>query len=125
VRRATSLRALAGLFVVAGTLHFLIPEMYARTVPSWVPDARAAVLWSGVAELAGGLGVLLPTTRRAAGWGLIALLVAVFPANVQMLVAAQANDAGPLAVVLLALRLPLQPLLIWWVWRLTRRAARD
>jgi uncharacterized membrane protein len=51
---------------------------------------------------------------------LIALLVAVFPANVQMLVAARADDAGMLSIVLLALRLPLQPLLIWWVWRSAR-----
>jgi uncharacterized membrane protein len=115
-----SIGAIAGLFVVAGTLHFVIPDMYVRTVPAWVPYARAAVWLSGVAEIAGGLGMLFPATRRFAGWGLIALLVAVFPANVQMLVAARADDAGMLSIVLLALRLPLQPLLIWWVWRSAR-----
>jgi uncharacterized membrane protein len=112
-----SIGAIAGLFVVAGTLHFVIPDMYASTVPAWVPNARSAVWWSGVAEIAGGLGVLFPATRRLAGWGLLALLVAVFPANVQMLVEAMQRDAGVLAVALLALRLPLQPLLMWWVWR--------
>lgn len=109
--------ALALLFFVAGVLHFVIPDVYARTVPTWVPDAYAAVFWSGVAEIAGGLGMLFPATRRFAGWGLIALLAAVFPANVQMLVAAKQHEAGMLALVLLTLRLPLQPLLMWWVWR--------
>ena len=117
--------ALALLFFVAGVLHFVIPDVYARTVPTWVPDAHAAVFWSGVAEIAGGLGLLFPATRRLAGWGLIALLAAVFPANVQMLVAAKQHDAGVLALILLALRLPLQPLLMWWVWRVARRDTDD
>lgn len=106
--------ALALLFVGAGALHFGHPETYLRIMPPALPAPRLLVLLSGAAEVAGGLGLLLPATRRLAAWGLLALLVAVFPANVYML-----KLAGELhlpAWVLWA-RLPLQPLLMWAVWR--------
>jgi uncharacterized membrane protein len=72
---------------------------------------------SGLAEIAGGLGLLFPATRRAAGIGLIALLIAVFPANIQMLSTAVTGGAPAAYQALLFLRLPLQPLLIAWVYR--------
>ena len=105
---------LALLFVAAGVLHFLRPETYLRIMPPALPAPRLLVLLSGAAEVAGGLGLLLPATRRAAGWGLLALLAAVFPANVHMLGLAKALHIP--AWVLWA-RLPLQPLLMWLVWR--------
>jgi uncharacterized membrane protein len=108
---------LALLFGVAGVLHFLTPEFFLRIVPPWVPDPRLAVSLSGLAELAGAIGLLVPATRTAAGWALIALLVAVFPANVYMLQQAMAQGASPTALAVLWLRLPLQPLLVWWVWK--------
>ncbi len=77
--------ALALLFVGVGVLHFLRPEVFARIVPPALPAPRLLVLLSGAAEVMGGLGLLLPATWRGAGWGLLALLVAVFPANVYML----------------------------------------
>lgn len=76
---------------------------------------------SGAAELAGGLGVLMPTVRVAAGWGLLALLLAVFPANVHMLLEAHATGATSWWLAALTARLPMQPLLMWWVWRATIR----
>ncbi|RZL04874.1 MAG: DoxX family membrane protein [Hymenobacter sp.] len=76
---------LAVVFVGAGILHFIHPETYLRIMPPALPAPRLLVLLSGVAEVAGGLGLLLPATRRWAAWGLLALLVAVFPANVYML----------------------------------------
>ena len=80
-----SQRLLAGVFIGAGVNHFLIPGAYERIVPpSMKGQAGRLVQISGVAEVAGGVGVLLPQTRRAAGLGLIALLAAVFPANVYM-----------------------------------------
>lgn len=110
---------LAALFVGAGTLHFLAPQGFDRAVPDWWPfSARTATLLSGAAELAGGLGLLHPTTRPAARWGLLALLVAVFPANVYM---AQHPARFGLPAWALWLRLPLQPLLMWAVWRAGRR----
>src|ERR1700761_7328654 len=76
--------AMGVFYVVAGTAHFAVTQIYMRAMPGYLPEPRALVLVSGVAEIAGGVGVMLPTTRRAAAWGLVALLVAVFPANVWM-----------------------------------------
>jgi uncharacterized membrane protein len=109
-----SLYVLAALFVGAGLLHFLKPAPYLRIMPPWLPAPRLLVALSGAAEVAGGLGLLLPATRRAAAWGLLALLVAVFPANVYML---QIHAQLHLPAWALWARLPLQPLLLWWVWR--------
>jgi uncharacterized membrane protein len=105
---------LAAFFVAAGTLHFVRPEAYAAIVPDALPREREIVYASGVAEILGGLGVLAPGTRRIAGWWLIATLVAVFPANVNMAVNAERFRSVP--EPLLWLRLPLQAALIAWVW---------
>lgn len=118
---SSSVKLLAAIFCFTGTMHFVVPGVFEsivpRWLPAWMPGPRAIVFISGVAEVLGGLGLLLPATRVAAGWGLIALLIAVFPANVQMLVDARANPAASWWVIALWLRLPLQPLLIWWVWK--------
>ncbi|MGI4760992.1 MAG: DoxX family protein [Janthinobacterium lividum] len=120
-RRCRWLRlGLALLFVGAGVLHFVHPAPFLRIVPPALPAPRLLVLLSGVAEVAGGLGLLLPATRRLAGWGLLALLVAVFPANVYMVGLASALHIP--AWVLWA-RLPLQPLLGWAVWRASQYPA--
>ncbi len=108
---------LCALFVVAGFLHFWMPAGYVAVTPHWVPYRLEMVYISGLAEIAGGFGLLLPATRRAAGTGLIALLIAVFPANIQMLSTAVAGGASAAHQALLFLRLPLQPLLIAWVYR--------
>jgi uncharacterized membrane protein len=105
---------LAALFVGAGLLHFLRPETYLRIMPPALPAPGLLVLLSGVAEVAGGLGLLLPATRRWAAWGLLALLLAVFPANVYML---QIHEQLDIPAWVTWARLPLQPLLMWWVWR--------
>jgi uncharacterized membrane protein len=104
-------------FVAAGILHLAKPAPYVRIVPRWLPAPEMLVLVSGLCEIAGGLGLLLPATRAAAGWGLIALLVAVFPANLQMLLDANTHGASRGWQAALAARLPLQAALIWWVWR--------
>ena len=106
--------ALALLFVGAGVLHFVRPAIFERIVPPVLPAPHLLVLLSGAAEVAGGLGLLVPATRRAAGWGLLALLAAVFPANVYMVGLASALH---LPAWVLWARLPLQPLLLWAVWR--------
>ncbi len=80
---------LAALMLGSGVLHFVVPATYERIVPRWLGDRRRAVLVSGVAELACGGLLLVPRTRRAGGWLTAAVLVAVFPANVQMVL-----DAG-------------------------------
>jgi uncharacterized membrane protein len=110
---------LGGFFLLAGSLHFLRPRPYVSIVPDALPRKREIVYASGVAELAGGAGVLVPGTRRAAGWWLIATLLAIFPANVNMAVNAGRFPAVP--EPLLWARLPLQGLLIAWVWRVALR----
>ncbi|HEY3759418.1 MAG TPA: DoxX family protein [Solirubrobacteraceae bacterium] len=118
--RPTRAQRLIGLiFVGAGVNHFVLPRPYQQIVPPSFGDPARLVAISGVAEIAGGVGVLLPGTRRLAGLGLIALLVAVFPANVYM-----ARNPARFARIpgwALYARLPLQPLMMWWVWRATRK----
>ena len=106
---------IGALFVAAGALHFAKPAMYEQIVPPYLPAAKTLVAVSGVFEILGGIGVLPTATRRSAGIGLIALLLAVFPANVYM-----ATDAHKFASVgpawVFYARLPLQLLLAWWVY---------
>jgi len=109
---------LALFFVGAGVMHFVKPGAYEPTVPDALPGHREIVYISGVAEIAGGLGVLPGRTARWAGWWLIALLIAVFPANVNMALHAERFRAVPEA--LLWVRLPLQAALIAWVWRVSQ-----
>lgn len=112
---------LAVFFVTAGVLHFVFPAKYLAIMPPSLPWHALLVQVSGICEIAGGAGVLFEATRRAAGVGLIALCVAVLPANVQMLLNAHATGEAVWWQVMLVVRLPLQLLLIWWIWRATRR----
>ena len=102
-------------YVVAGILHFLHPGSYVKIVPPFIPRALAMVFISGLAEIAGGIGLLIPQLRRTAAWGLIILLVAVFPANIYMAVHKVQLTSNPLPALLLWGRLPLQFLFIWWL----------
>jgi uncharacterized membrane protein len=86
-------------------------------MPEYLPAHDLLIAVSGVAEIAGGIGLLIPSLRRAAGWGLIALLLAVFPANVEMLLDDRARGVPWWQELTLWLRLPFQGLLIWWVVR--------
>jgi uncharacterized membrane protein len=115
VVRRVALVALALFFMAAGINHFVHSAVYVRMVPPWLPAPGLLVQISGIGEMLGGIGVLIPKTRRFAGAGLIALLVAVFPANVQM---AQHPElyADLASAPALYVRLPLQLVLIAWVW---------
>ena len=117
---ATSRIVLAALFAFAGTMHFIVPGAYVGIMPAALPLHRELVYLSGVLEIAGGIGLLVPRTRRVAGIGLILLLVAVWPANLQMLLNARAAGTSAAWQLLLLLRLPLQLVLIAWVWRASR-----
>ena len=117
------LMLIAAIFMVGGVLHLVKPAYYVRIMPPWLPAPMALVLISGVFEILGGAGVLVPATRFAAGWGLIALLIAIFPANVQMLLNARSAHASSLWMTGLIARLPLQAALIYWVFRAAIRQA--
>jgi uncharacterized membrane protein len=116
---------MAVFYVFAGIQHFRVPHFYLPMMPPYLPWHAELVFLSGVAEVLCGLGVLLPQTRKLAAWGTIALLVAVFPANIHVAV----NDVpvfgategpGPIGYV----RLPLQLVLIAWAWWYTRDSSK-
>ncbi|MGN6665079.1 MAG: DoxX family protein [Solirubrobacterales bacterium] len=117
--------ALAAFFATAGTLHFTKPRFFEAIVPPAIEARkREVVAISGYAELAGAALILPPATRRFGRWWLIALLVAVFPANIQMAVNPEqirGLDMRKFPRWALWARLPLQPLAMLWVWRATRQ----
>jgi uncharacterized membrane protein len=103
-------------FMAAGANHFVNPKPYLSMMPSYLPAHAALVQISGAAEILGGIGVFPAKTRRFAAWGLILLLVAVFPANLN--VALHGWPGGNYPDWVLWSRLPLQAILIWWVYRI-------
>lgn len=100
-------------FVAAGANHFISPKFYLSIMPPGLPWPLGLVYISGAAEIAGGIGILIPATRRLAGWGLIALLIAVFPANIHLALHGMGDSV---ARWLLWARLPLQIVFIAWVY---------
>jgi len=100
-------------FVFAGLMHFVVPRTYEAIVPPRLPARRALVYASGVAEIAGGIGVMHPRTRRLASWWSVATLVAVFPANVNMALNADRFKV-PGGAPALWLRLPVQAAFVRW-----------
>jgi uncharacterized membrane protein len=110
---------LAVFMVLAGAMHFRSPRAYERIMPAWLPAHRPLVVVSGAFEVLGGLGLLVPATRSLAAWGLVALFVAVFPANVNMAVHRLPLGKRPLPTWALWARLPLQLVFIAWAWALT------
>jgi len=111
--------SLAIFFVAAGTLHFVKPQLYVSIMPDYLPFHLELVYLSGFFEILGGLGVLIIMTRKWAGYGLMALLIAVFPANIQMAVFPEkyADIGSPM---MLNARLPLQIILIAWAYWATK-----
>lgn len=116
----------AAFFIVGGLAHFVAPHLYDPMMPDWLPAVshRPLIYVSGAAELAGGVGVLITRFRRAAGWGLIALLVAIFPANLHVALDPAAGAEFGFSQATLWLRLPFQAVFIAWVgWSCLRPAA--
>ena len=117
MRRAALLLA-ALSYVTVGVLHFTSAATFVAIMPPYIPGwlHLPAVYLSGAAEIAGGAGLLVPRFRRAAGWGILMLLVAVFPANIHMAVNKVGLPGMPVNEVLLWARLPLQFVMAAWVW---------
>lgn len=115
---------LTAFFTLAGALHFARPKPYEAIVPPFLGSRRKEVVAvSGGAEIAGAVLAAVPSTRRLGRWWLLALLAAVFPANVHMAVSperVEGLDLRRLPPWLLWARLPLQPLMMAWVWAATR-----
>ncbi len=107
------------LFVVAGVMHFVAPGRYVQIMPPMLPAPGALVYLSGLAEILGGVGIMVPGTRRLAAWGLVALLIAVWPANLYMAMVPERFPAVPLWA--LWARVPVQVPMIWWAWVYARK----
>lgn len=112
---------LAIFMIVAGTMHFLDPEFFLKIVPPYLPLHKELVLVSGVFEILLGVLLLIPKCSHLAAWGIITLLIAVFPANVYLYQHQEILPASPLVHLL---RLPLQGVFILWAYWHTRTAEK-
>jgi uncharacterized membrane protein len=108
--------------IAAGANHFISPAPYLGMMPSEIPEHLHAplVAISGVAEILGGLGLVLAATRKLAAWGLVALYVAIFPANLNMAINHLQLGTTEIASWMLWARLPLQAVLVAWAFWYTR-----
>jgi uncharacterized membrane protein len=113
----------AGFFVASGVNHFVNPSFYVAIVPRSLPRPLLLVQVSGAFEVLLGGALLIPRFKRLAAWGLVAILIAVFPANVQM--ALHPKLYASWSPLLLWARLPLQGLLVAWAWSYTRRPPHE
>lgn len=106
------------VYIAAGIFHFVQPRFYLKIMPPWLPWHSELILISGIAEIMLGVLLIPEATRTIAAWGIILLLIAVFPANIQMAVNYWKENNPYLWIALL--RLPLQFVLIWWAWQYTK-----
>jgi uncharacterized membrane protein len=102
-------------FTIGGIAHFILIDKFISIMPSYLAYPKELVIISGIFELLGAAGILIPQTRKFAGYGLIALIVAVYPANINMALHAQQFPMAPEWI--LWSRLPLQFFFVWFVWR--------
>ena len=116
--RKIFLLGLAGFFLNVGIDHFINPEFYLAIMPPSFPLHAEAVYISGFFEILGGVCLLVPRLRKIAGWGLVALLICVYPANIYMAITPEAFPEIPLS--LLYFRLALQFLFFYWAYSVTR-----
>jgi uncharacterized membrane protein len=106
--------------IIVGITHFIRPEQYARIVPPQLPYPIELVYISGVLEILGGIGLLIPDISVATAWGLIALFIAVFPANINQAINSIPIEGIPHHPLLYWFRLPFQAVLIAWAWWYTQ-----
>jgi len=116
--RKFSLFGLSLFFIYFGIDHFINPEFYLSIMPPAFPLHAEAVYISGFFEILGGISVLIAPLRKIAGWGLVALLICVYPANIYMAITPEAFPE--ISIALLYFRLPLQFLFIYWAYSVTR-----
>ena len=104
-------------YLLAGINHFVHPDFYLKMLVGFLPYPLALNIISGAAEIILGIGVMIPQTRKISAWGLILLLIAIFPANINMAIH---STEWNFSAVVLYLRLPIQLLLIWWAYGYTK-----
>lgn len=108
---------MAGIYILAGLNHFRNPRMYVKIIPDYLPAPKQLNVLSGLAEILSGILLCIPSLSSYGAWGIIALLIAVFPANLYMLTNKKASFGLPRWVLLI--RLPLQLVLIFWAYLYT------
>lgn len=119
---------LAAFYLLAGVIHLVSPAPFLTIMPSWVPAPEAVVLWTGVAEILGAIGLVQPFSlrlRRAAGWGLALYALCVWPANINHFIMDMGRADGGLGLAYHVPRMFAQPVIIWlalWVSRENRTA---
>ena len=111
-----SLWIMAILYIIAGVNHFIMSRFYEKIIPPFFKNPKVINWFSGIAEVILGILLLMPAYTSLAAWGVIALLIAVYPANIYHFMKGYRKKK---AVLILALRLPLQFLLIWWAYTFT------
>ncbi|WP_013324852.1 DoxX family protein [Gloeothece verrucosa] len=120
---------LRGIFAVClmivGTTHFIRPDQYARIIPPQLPEPFTLVYLSGIFEILGGIGLLIPFISVFAAWGLIALFIAVFPANINQALHSIPIEGIPHHPLLYWFRLPFQAVLIAWAWWYTQKPEKQ
>jgi uncharacterized membrane protein len=117
-RQKISLYVMAVFYIIAGVNHFISPDFYKKIMPPWLPWHYPLIYFSGVCEIVFGILLLFKQTRKQAAWAIIVLLVAVFPANIQMMLNYYHQQSPYLWIAIL--RLPLQPLLMWWAYQFAK-----
>ncbi len=117
--KAISKYLLATFMITAGIMHFVNTAFYLKIMPPYLPLPKELVLLSGVAEVLLGVLLLVPQTSRLAAWGIVALLIAVFPANIYLY---QHQEILPASPIIHLLRLPLQGVFVLWAFWHTRTA---
>lgn len=105
---------MAGAYLAVGIVHIKSPDGFLPIMPDWVPAPRAVVIGTGVAEIAGAIGLMMPALRRAAAWGLAAYAVCVFPANIKHAMEGIEVSGVVLGWAYHAPRLLAQPVIVWW-----------
>lgn len=110
------------LYIVAGINHFLHPLFYEQIIPAFIPWHRPVIFITGIIDILLGILLIPLSTRRPAAWGIIILLIAIFPANINMMLNYY-NEQDP-ALWVTILRLPLQIILIWWAYSFTKPPAK-
>jgi len=114
---------LAAFYFAAGVVHLVAPAPFLAIMPAWVPAPEAVVLWTGVAEILGAIGLVQPFSkplRRAAGWGLAAYALCVWPANINHFIIDMAKADGGLGLAYHVPRMFAQPVIIWLAWWVSR-----
>ena len=107
------------LYIAAGINHFIHPLFYKKIMPPYLPWHLPLIYVTGILESVLGILLFPPATRRAAAWGIIILLVLIFPANINMMIN-YVREKNPDAWITL-LRLPLQVVLVWWAYTFTKK----